>query len=365
MSGGGLSAEDWGERYRTRRPAFSGYTEALESLFPQLLEQAQISYVQVDGRTKDVPNFVNKLQRKGEKYEDPLGEVTDLSGIRIVLYYLDDVERVGRMIEDQFEVDSTNSGDKAASMDPDRFGYLSTHYVVRPSATRSPLPEWREFADLWAEIQVRTVLQHAWGAISRKLAYASVREAPRDLQRNLNRLSALLELADDEFVDIRLAREGIERQYDREVERGNLDLEIDESSLDSYIRESSLEEKISALARAAGSPQRRNEDPARAEERRQEKMSDLLSVLRTLGIDRISQFDERLDGLWDAIPAFMATVNEQYQTAMRRPIADVALNWLVLILFWADEVGPEKFAQFSYAGQLVDAIMSTYRESPD
>jgi putative GTP pyrophosphokinase len=361
--------EEWGAAYESERGVFSAYTVALEVLLAQLLDKAGIPYVQLEGRTKGVANFVSKLRRKQEKYVNPLEEVTDLTGLRVVLYYLDDVERVGELIEEQFDVDPAHSGDKGASMDPDRFGYLSVHYVVRPSLKRNSLPEWTTFADLSAEIQVRTVLQHAWGAISRKLAYASVQEAPRDLQRSLNRLSALLELADDEFVDIRTAREAIEQQYDREVERGNLELDVDESSLDIYLRESGAGERISKLAREAGSPTAEakeahwdEETADLADEWRQTKTRDLLTVLKDIGIGRISELDETLDGLWKSIPSFMKVVNEGYADDDGLPISAVPETWLILVLLRSMEAPPEQFSALGYVPDLVDIVVSTYEQ---
>jgi putative GTP pyrophosphokinase len=352
--------EEWGEAYASKRRTYLGYTDVLEALFRQLLDREGIPYVQIEGRTKEIPNFVSKLRRKN--YEQPLAEVTDFSGIRLVLYYLDDVERVGQLIAEQFTVDDENSVDKGALMDPDRFGYLSVHYVVQPAAARKTLPEWSEFSDLWAEIQVRTVLQHAWGAISRKLTYASVREAPRDLQRSLNRLSALLELADEQFLDIREARGEIEQQYDREVERGNLDLAVDESSLESYLRESGIDERISILARAAGSPSHRRSDNVEFEEEaRQEDLRMVLGVLRNLEIERISELDQRLDDLWSDIPGFMGTVNKKFRRSRDGlPISDSPLNWLVLILLWSFKVPAEQLTEVGYVSDLAAAVTSCY-----
>jgi putative GTP pyrophosphokinase len=357
-----LKPEEWGEEYASRRSTYLGYTDALESLFRQLLDKEGIPYVQIEGRTKGVNNFVSKLRRKS--YEDPLEEVTDLSGIRLVLYYLDDVERVGEVIADQFSVDRENSVDKGALMDPDRFGYLSVHYVVQPSAIRKELPEWSGFADLWAEIQIRTVLQHAWGAISRKLAYATVREAPRDLQRNLNRLSALLELADEQFLDIREAKSEIEQQYDREVERGNLDLAVDESSLEVYLRESGVAAQISLLAEQAGSPSQDSYDDGDVERYEQEEMSDLLKTLNRLRVTRISELDERVAGLWDLLPEFMRFVNDNYADSDGTRIWASPKNWLALALLWASESTAEDFAAANYVEELADLVISSYASDP-
>jgi putative GTP pyrophosphokinase len=64
----------------------------------------------------------------------------------------------------------------------------------------------KQYADIRAEIQVRTALQHAWSAVHHKLEYKSSTEAPPELRRRLFRLSALFELADEQFSELRDAR---------------------------------------------------------------------------------------------------------------------------------------------------------------
>jgi len=349
-----MRPEDWGRLYATERRKYLGLTPALELLFPKLMEKEEIPFAQIEGRTKDVPNFISKLRRKS--YNDPLVEVTDFSGIRIVLFYLDDVERVGEMIQRNFALDEDHSVDKRALMDPDRFGYQSVHHVVQLSPERAALPEWSEFADLSAEIQIRTVLQHAWGAISRKLAYASVREAPRDLQRSLNRLSALLELADEQFLDIRNARKEIEQQYDREVERGNLDLAVDESSLDIYLRESGVADRITEVVEEAGSPTA----PPLTEEEAHEEMRDLLTILDRLGITRIAELDERVRSLWSKLPNFFSLVNQGFVEWEGGPLRAYHKNWLALALLWDAEASPEDFQVVRYIDPLIHLIRATY-----
>lgn len=360
-----LTPEQWGAAYEAERRNHVAFTTALKALLQQLLNEEEIPYVQIESRTKEVPNFVSKLKRKNEKYRDPLAEVTDLVGLRIVLYYLDDVEKVSELIERQFAVDQDHSVDKKGALDPDRFGYLSVHHVVRLPASRRDLLEWKRFQRFCAEIQVRTVLQHAWAAISRKLAYASLREAPRDLQRNLNRLSALLELADDEFVDIRKAKEAIEKKYDRELERGNLDLEVDESSLDIYLRESGRAEDISALAREAGSPTAA-EKAAGYDELGIDGLSgdfrDLLVGLQHGGFERIADVDEMLSRVWEALPDFMAEVNQRYGLDDDgRPLSDDPHNWLTLIALWSIGAPAGRYEDLGYVKPLIEIVTSLPR----
>ena len=84
-----------------------------------------------------------------------------------------------------------------------------------------------------AEIQVCTLLQHAWAAISHDRLYKSSFHAPKKLERQLHRVSALLEEADDEF------------------ERGIS--ELDEYKLDygAYMTPEAIREEIKRLAMVA------------------------------------------------------------------------------------------------------------------
>ena len=120
-------------------------------------------------------------------------------------YYIfsDDVDKIAKVIQDEFEVDEVNSVDKREILDPDRFGYLSLHYVIKLNDKRISLPEYKRFKDLKIEIQIRSILQHAWAEIEHDLGYKSKHSVPRKVRRNFSRLASLLELADEEFDKIR------------------------------------------------------------------------------------------------------------------------------------------------------------------
>ena len=151
-----ISPEEWGNRYRNIRGTCEAMTGRLRTLIVDLLAEANIEVIQIEARTKAVDSFTEKISRKRAKYENPLREITDLVGIRIITYYLEDVAAVGEILKKEFQIDATNSVDKAAGLDPDRFGYTSVHYVVALSPDRRKLGEWRPYASYRAEIQVRT-----------------------------------------------------------------------------------------------------------------------------------------------------------------------------------------------------------------
>ncbi|HEY0638433.1 MAG TPA: hypothetical protein VGD67_12365 [Pseudonocardiaceae bacterium] len=237
------------DSFRRRRPAYESLARKLEDLIQELLKDAGIDVIQVESRAKTVESFEGKLRRKS--YADPLAEMTDLVGLRVITYYIEDVDEVEKILRAEFTVDEENSLDKAAQMDPDRFGYLSRHFVVQLGASRSGLAEWRQYRDIKAEVQVRTALQHAWAAVNHKLEYKSSDEVPAQLRRGLSRLSALFELADEQFSAFRRDSRAVTDQYRDQVEAGERDLPLDADSLAVYLTEAPAVARLADIAHRA------------------------------------------------------------------------------------------------------------------
>ncbi|WNM40258.1 hypothetical protein RMN56_02505 [Micromonospora halotolerans] len=282
-----VAADDWEAEYRAARGTYEAFSLRLQSLIIDLLEDAKIDVIQVEARAKDVDSFVEKIGRKGAKYENPIEEITDLVGLRIITYYLEDVVRVGEILKAQFVIDESNSVDKAAGFDPDRFGYTSVHYVLGLAPARGELAEWRPFKGIRAEIQVRTALQHAWAAVNHKLDYKSTTEAPAKLRRRLFRLSALFELADEQFSELRDERERISSQYEGEVREGHLEIPLNEASLLAYLSDSDTISAFTERLRQLEATVRMHDEKRMARDRR-----DLLEVLDLYNIETVAELDK-------------------------------------------------------------------------
>jgi ppGpp synthetase/RelA/SpoT-type nucleotidyltranferase len=196
------SPKEWGNIYQEKLTFYEGFAHKLRELVTELIHKQDIEVAHIEARTKSVESFVEKIGREGKDYSNPLNEITDLVGIRVITYYREDIDKIGKIIREEFDIDWENSVDPSQVLEPDTFGYLSIHYVVSLLETRSELPEWEGYRNLKAEIQVRTVLQHAWAEIEHTLLYKTPQEIPNDLRRQLFRLSALLELADEQFSAI-------------------------------------------------------------------------------------------------------------------------------------------------------------------
>ena len=174
----------------------------------------------------------------GKEYDDPLREITDLAGVRVITYFPSDVDQIVKEIEENFVIDKENSIDKRNISDPSSFGYVSVHLIVELFDDRLKLPEYSLFKEMKCEIQVRTILQHAWAEIEHDIVYKSTEEIPFELRRNFSSLAGLLEVADREFELIRKMEKEVSKKIEIQIDTDELDIPIDLESSTCYLKKS-------------------------------------------------------------------------------------------------------------------------------
>lgn len=173
------------------------------------LREGNIRFAAVTFRAKTLDSFLEKLERK--PYGNPLEEIADLSGVRIVYLYSNNYECIKEIISQEFEIIETD--DKHSDQSIDKFGYAAVHFIVH-LGEKSSGARYDDLKSFKCEIQVRTVLQDAWAIINHHLTYKREQDVPTPLLRKVNALAGLLETADYQFDYIRLERE----QYTKKVE---------------------------------------------------------------------------------------------------------------------------------------------------
>lgn len=187
------------QQYREVKPKLDRLRVNLLAALEDMVDQKKIPIFAIESRVKDEESLLEKIVRKG--YNAKIENIDDLCGIRVICYYQTDIDLVCRLIDDEFHVVSKQ--DKQDELDDNKFGYRSFHYVVTLKDEWLAHRSARGLDGLRAEIQVRTMLMHTWSAISHKLLYKRVSDVPPQLRRKLNRLSALIELADEQFDAIK------------------------------------------------------------------------------------------------------------------------------------------------------------------
>ena len=216
------------EDFKILVPKYDNLGKNFVQAITLLLDSHKIKFISVNYRVKSIESFIEKIERKS--YNEPLTEIEDICGVRIICYYQSDIDRIADIISTEFNVH--DSEDKEEQLKPNQFGYRSLHFIASIKDTWTEVPNYRDLDDLKAEIQVRTILMHAWAEIEHNLAYKKQTHIPEKFKRKLFRISAKLEEADEQFEDLKkesLANQNelIKKFKDKTVELNNDEINID------------------------------------------------------------------------------------------------------------------------------------------
>ncbi len=180
----------------------------------------------VSGRTKKYEECISKFKRKYLSHIKPDDDnykisehLTDLIGIRAVCNYSEEVHEIRRKLNKFFkEIEITDKSNLLEKTD-DKFGYKSLHLKLVLKSRLKGLPEAGKYRNIKIELQIRTVIQDAWSILDHKIKYK--KSIPQNLKRRINRLSALFEIADDEFLSIQKEISIEENKVNKRLKKGS------------------------------------------------------------------------------------------------------------------------------------------------
>ncbi|MGQ3322910.1 GTP pyrophosphokinase [Pseudomonas brassicacearum subsp. neoaurantiaca] len=326
--------------YREVRGLYEDLAETITRVLKDTLSAAGVSIHSIEARAKTIESFGNKAAKPSPinpqepKYSAPLKQITDLSAVRIITFLPGVVAQVCECIESEFFV--LEKSDKAEELiDEGRFGYQSVHFLVKLPLSRIGLPEYKRFTDLTFEIQIRTILQHAWAEMEHDIQYKSASVIPAAIRRRFIALAGMLEIADREFQALQEEDQTLRVEARTSVEAGQLDgIEITPDALKAYLHK-----------RLGG-------------DARQNKTSYELSAdyLKRLGFTTIKQLDDCLKGYDDDATCRVVWGNRQgqitrFDTVLLASMGEVYIKrhpWSI-IDFWAEKF-PEWLDKLREAG---------------
>ena len=215
------------QAFKDERLNYVKYADTLEDVLEKAC-RLDAPMALVSSRAKTVESFAEKILRKYDKYKNPVKQITDLCGARVVTHTQAEADRLCEFVEKHFEIDEGNSLDTRSRLRTTEFGYRAVHYVVqmfRPSILGIETPV--EIGPRKAEIQVCTMLQHAWAAVSHDRLYKSDIKVPETLERQLGAVAALFENADDAFSRLTGAVDIYIKEFDAYMKPERIRDEID------------------------------------------------------------------------------------------------------------------------------------------
>jgi putative GTP pyrophosphokinase len=235
------NVEDVLAEFERRGPALRSLCERTRDLIEEFLQSENVPFQSVQARVKSAKKLRDKYLDPEKQYKQ-LDDITDLAGLRVIRYYPDEVDRVAEVVEREFGIDRGNTVDKR-KIELDRFGYSAINYVCEHLKTRTSLGEYKKFANIRFEVQVTSILSHAWSEMNHG-SYDLGESSPPEVRRRFFQLKALLELAESQFTELRDKTANYARAVAIQVETKVTDLPPDAASLKSLIDQEPLISKI-------------------------------------------------------------------------------------------------------------------------
>lgn len=198
---------------------YESLSDVVSTTITTLIKAKRLPFLAVSGRAKTLESLIEKVDRKG--YQN-ISNITDIVGVRIIVYIEADVNRACELVEQAFKIHRDKSVDKSAELGSNEIGYRSVHYVCELGTSRTVLPELVQYTGMLFEVQIRTVLQHAWAEIEHDRSYKFSGELPAAIKRRLNLLAGNLEMIDREFDLLALEVDKHEREVKKAAKSGIL-----------------------------------------------------------------------------------------------------------------------------------------------
>ncbi len=201
--------------YENRKPALKRFGDlVLKTICDELNKElsrdnmrlSDFLKVASEPRIKETDSFLKKAFTK--KYIKPLEDITDQVGIRFVVLLQEDITKISNVIKSvaNWKASEDRNYEEEMLERPDYFSYQSNHYVIRPTE-KIETDGIIITKDMACEVQVRTLLQHAYAEMSHDTDYKPSIKLPKLEQQKIKRLlargSALLETTDDTFKNIK------------------------------------------------------------------------------------------------------------------------------------------------------------------
>jgi ppGpp synthetase/RelA/SpoT-type nucleotidyltranferase len=174
-----MRLDDYEKRHGT---VYAEFAETVKFLLEKAIDQTTgIPRPQsIQCRAKSAESLKPKLQERGLLESESIEtEIKDLAGARLIFYTNTDVDRFlnSRLIPENFEIDRDATKIHHPTKENEGVRYQAIHYTVSMSEERVKLPEYAKFKGMRCEIQIQTILNHAWSETSHDIVY---KDKPRE-----------------------------------------------------------------------------------------------------------------------------------------------------------------------------------------
>jgi len=158
---------------------------------------------QVIARVKNNSSIIEKAFYREKNYINPIEDITDKVGIRFVVLLLDDIKIIQHIIEEcrEWNFSKDKNFEQERLDNPNAFEYQSVHYIIRNNKELS-VNDITIDASTPCEVQIRTLLQHAYSELSHDTVYKTKQNVKPIIKRLVARSMAMIETTDFIFKEV-------------------------------------------------------------------------------------------------------------------------------------------------------------------
>jgi ppGpp synthetase/RelA/SpoT-type nucleotidyltranferase len=219
-------------KYAETFDSFEAAAVELQLVVSQMLADLLVPIHIVTARAKRPSSLRIKCRRKD--YANPAVQATDLLAVRVITYSKNDIDDVARRLRSKLHVSEAKSRDARKELAENEFGYRSVHLIARLRAPGAL--DHAAIGKRWFEVQVRSILDHAWSEIEHEAVYKSGVRFPSDVRRRFKAVAASLEVLEDAFVALAAEHDKLISQYRGEYLAGaSMDQPFDVARLEAFL----------------------------------------------------------------------------------------------------------------------------------
>lgn len=147
-------------------------------------------------RIKSPKSIINKLERKKlEKNIEGIKKLNDISGLRVICNYINDIHYIAQLLILQEDVVLIKYNNYITY--PKKNGYRSLHLIVTVPVYQNDL-----LINVPVEIQLRTIAMDCWASLEHELVYKADKKANDEIKQRLKKCAEMMEKTDLEMQKI-------------------------------------------------------------------------------------------------------------------------------------------------------------------
>ncbi len=218
-------------RYKELRPFYEDYSKIIVTIVENIVQGCSSEHI-IQNRVKTISSFANKLFNPDIKYTDPIAEINDLCGIRIILPNVNEMNDVIQALRDIFLISIGSISENPQETEELQYPEHYQKFIIQLTPDlklydRLNLEIPDNFFNLKTEIQIGTYISHGWAANQYKIFSEYEFEVPKLYKQELSRVRTLLSIEDNALNELVDKMQHYEAVYGAYMSNEKIKAEID------------------------------------------------------------------------------------------------------------------------------------------